>query len=132
MKLIITLSILFSVPALATNYISSIYNGLQLANENGVARISAWSPENKLELTATGQIKMKDVCLHSKGMGYATWRPCKEDSIGQVWTLANDLLKNKEGFCAEVESYPNTVLNARMIVKVCRDGKVEQKWRSHE
>lgn len=129
----ITFTILMAAtPSFAINYISSIYNGLQLTNEAGVARTSKWSPENKLELAANGQIKMKDLCLQSKGMGYATWRPCKEDSIGQVWTLANDLLKNKEGYCAEVESYPNTVLNARLIVKVCRAGKVEQKWRSHE
>lgn len=131
MKLISTLLFLFAVEAFASNYISSTHSGLQLANEHGLARLTAWSPENKLDFSGYGQIKMKDLCLHSRGMGLATWRPCIEGSKAQIWSLKEEVLKTEEGYCAETESYSNSVLNPRVVVKTCRE-KVEQKWKAHE
>lgn len=131
MKIISILLFILSAEAFAFTSISSTHNGLQLANEQGLARVSAWSPENKLDFSGYGQIKMKDLCLHSKGMGLATWRPCIEGSKAQIWSLKEEVLKTEEGYCAEAESYSNSVLNPRVVVKICRD-KVEQKWKAHE
>lgn len=131
MKLFITV-ILQSSIALAFTSISSVHNGMQLSNENGLARTTAWNESNKIEFSGYGQIKINELCLHSNKMGFVTWMPCQDGTKAQIWSLKDGILKTELGYCAEVESYTKSVINPRLITKVCKDSKAEQKWKGHE
>lgn len=124
-------TLLFSVQTLfAFTSISSKYNGLQLSNEAGLARLTKWSDSNSLTFEAYGQIKQNNLCLSANRGGIVTWKPCVANYKAQIWALKEEQLRNEYGFCAETEAYTNSILNPRIVTKTCKDIPL-QKWTGH-
>ncbi|MBY0554504.1 hypothetical protein K2P97_08245 [bacterium] len=121
---------LLTASAFAADYISSVYNGNQLTNDNGMARVGKWKPENKLEFTGYGLIKMNNLCLSARQKGFITWQPCTEKAKFQIWSLKDKALTNELGLCAEIESFTQSVVLPRLMSRKCADVP-QQKWQEH-
>jgi hypothetical protein len=129
-KTLLFLTVLMATSSsFAFTSIASKYYGLQMANENGLARIANWSPDNNVEFSGEGQVKMKDHCLHGPRLGLVTWRPCQAELPGaQTWSFKDGLLKNSKGYCAEVETTTNPLTHPRVYTKKCKAGVNAQLW----
>lgn len=116
--------------AFAIDYISSVYNGNQLTNDNGMARTGPWKPENKIEFSGYGLIKMNNLCLSARQKGFITWQPCTKKAKFQTWSLKDKALTNEAGYCAEIESFTQSVVLPRLMSRKCADVP-QQKWQDH-
>lgn len=105
---------------------------MQLKNELGLARVGAWSDQNRVGFSGYGLIENNSMCLTAAATTYITWRPCSETRKSQKWAITKEkTLVNELGFCAEIEAYKAEILNPRLIAKECNLELNLQHWLLH-